>query len=414
MNVFILATCRKLELLPYTELVFKTLRTGFPTANVVVYLNGDVPESVITLAKSVNCTCIPINQTIHHKWIENLVNSELEPFFILDTDVIFYKSFEQFSFDGPLAGWRVPEWNDDFSKAITHSRLHTSLLYIDPVKVRSAIEAWKSSFPNTDFTPKANLFYPLCTALNGKRYFNDTCSFLYHAIGGQAFSDRQLDCYSHFNFGTISDIVFFYLDQSQASNLSEAREKILANPELGRGIWRQQLEYYAIRAPVFDGKNVIAPIVTTEKEEAVKLNRLVCRDNVDALEFCGMWYHYCHGIDDLIDTMQDGRPTMSKEQIIGLFLKAAMFYNSKFFIAYRHMLYPLVISITNTYADSVAWEKSSKPHLRTMGDVFRTCGNEMFFMVALICGGPDHMRRVSQPVKERDYLAQHDAQGYPT
>lgn len=412
MNVFILATCRKPELLPYTELVFKTLRIGFPTASVTVFLNGDVPESVKTIAGSVGCSCTAIT-TIHHRWIELLVSEQQEPFFILDTDVIFYESFEKFSFDGPLAGWRIPEWDDGFSKSITRSRLHTSLLYIDPVKVRSEIERWVHSFPNTDFTPKANLFYPLCASLNGRRYFNDTCSLLYHAIGGQEFSDKHLNSYFHFNFGTISDVILFYIEPKQAEEWRQYRSKILANPELGRGGWRHQIEYYASHAPVFDGKPVIAEVVEKDKKDAERFNREVCRGNEDAIMFCNLWYHYCHGIDDLIDTMQDGRPTMSKEEMLSLFLRAAVLYNCKFFREYSHMLFPIVISVTNTYADSVKWERSSKPHLRMMGDVFRTCGNEMFFMVGFICGGPEHMRRLSAPIKERDFLGQHDQQGNP-
>ena len=131
------------------------------------------------------------------------------------------------------------------------------------------------------------------------------------------------------------------------------------------------------------------------------------------MDFINHWYHYCHGIDDLIDTMQDGRPVMSHEQMIHLFFMAVLVYNHRFFIANRDILYPIALQTTNTYADSVAWERSSQAHLRTIGDVLRTCGNELCIMVALICGGEAHMRKISRWMKERDWLEQHDEHGNP-
>ena len=44
MTVHILPTERVPRLAPMTELVFKTLRVGFPTADVLVHLNEIEPE----------------------------------------------------------------------------------------------------------------------------------------------------------------------------------------------------------------------------------------------------------------------------------------------------------------------------------------------------------------------------------
>lgn len=413
MNVFVLATCRKPELAAMTRLVFATLRVGFPTAAVTVFLNGPDCEANCTdirsVAESAQCKVVAHEPTIHHKWIEKLTSSETEPFFILDTDVVFYEIFERFSFTTALAGWRIPEWKDEFTKTITRARLHTSLLYIDPVKVRDQVAKYQSRFPVTDFNPLANLFYPLCLPLKEEGHFYDTCGMLYHAIGGAAFTDEQLDCLFHFNFGTISDIVIPLL--SNPEKMEWARHGVLNNTELGRGAWRQQMEYYSARPAIKDGKNVIAPINTEDAAEATRWNTELCQGNREAMTFCDMWYQYCHGIDDLIDTMEDGRPVMSKEQIISLFLKAAIFYNSPFFTKHRDLLFPIAIQTTNTYADSVAWERSPKKHLRIMADVFRTCGNDMYFMVALLCGGEAHMRSMSKAIRERDWIGQHDANG---
>lgn len=417
MNVFILATCRKPELWPMTELVFKTLRIGFPTAKVTVFDNNLSVEHrglLDTICKDVGAGLRgTLSQpSIHHTWIEELAKREKEPFYVLDTDVIFYESFERFTFETALAGCRIPEWKDEFTNAITRARLHTSLLYVNPQKVREAVAAYEKQFPETPFNPLANLFYPVCLPFNQRGYFYDTCSLLYHAIGGASFTAEQLSAYFHFHFGTIPDVVLPHLPAGDS--IQRRRSEVLANPELGRGLWREQMEYYAAFPVVPNGVDVIAPIKEEDASEARKWNVELCRGNPKAMNFCDMWYQYCHGIDDLIDTLEDGRPTMSKEQMISLFLKAAVFYNSPFFVDHRELLFPVALLTTNTYADSVAWENSPKQHLRIMGDVFRTCGNEMYFMVALICGGEAHMRNMSQRIKERDWLGQHDAAGRPT
>ena len=244
MNVFVLATCRLPELYHMTELVFRTIRVGFPTACIRVNTNR-MRDQELSLLKA---TCDPIGcelspaDTIHHLWIEDLVNREVQPFYVVDTDVIFYESVEDWTFTKPLAGWRIPEWNDQFTASVTRTRLHTSLLYIDPTAVREEIRRYYAQFPTTHFNPKANLFHPLCMPFKGRGYFYDTCGMLYHAIGGESFTAKQLDAYFHFNFGTISDIVLPRL--KMGDEIARRRKEVLDNPVLGRGLWREQMEYY--------------------------------------------------------------------------------------------------------------------------------------------------------------------------
>ena len=252
MNVHILATCRKPELLKFTTLVFASLRTGFPTAKVHVHFNRlkDAERDALYLcAEETDCETSSCD-TIHHEWIEQLVNREQEPFWLLDTDVVFYDSFESHEFDEHhLAGWRIPEWFDEFSGCITRARLHTSLLYVNPRMVRSAIADYESRIAHTVFTPKANPFYPLVAPFKRKAYFYDTCSLLYHAIGGEAFTDSQKERYCHLNFGTIPDIVFPRLPKEDVSRIEQARQCVLSNPSWGKGAWRHQEEFYSKRQP---------------------------------------------------------------------------------------------------------------------------------------------------------------------
>lgn len=249
MKVFILATARRPELLAYTTLVFNSIRVGFPSAKIFVQGNA-LPEFSLQPVKD-GCQKASAHfenwtETIHHEWIEKLINQESEPFWIVDTDVIFHGSVEEWSFPGqPLAGRRIPEFFDDFSGCRTRSRLHTSLLYIWPADVREKLESFTSQIAKTPFTPMANPVYPVVVPFKGRGIFYDTCSMLYHAIGGQSFSDEQNDAFSHFHFGTISDIVIPRL--RNVNGMEKVRSSGVENPELMRNSWRVQQQYFEAR-----------------------------------------------------------------------------------------------------------------------------------------------------------------------
>jgi len=261
-TVHILATCRNPELIRATTLVFDSLRTGFPTARVYVYCNGLGGYSA--LIQQAACKAgVPefnlhvLSQTIHHDWIYKLFEKETEPFFICDTDLIFWSSFEDFDFSGAaMAGRYVPQFFDRFTNCITRPRLHTSLLYLDPQKIKQQVDAYFSQFPETPFNPRPNLIFPNFLPYRieqaghpergkVKNFFHDTCSMLYQAIGGQAFTEAQLDCYDHLNFGTISDIVCpHYPDE----RWRESHFAIFENPQLAKGAWRAQEMWYKANA----------------------------------------------------------------------------------------------------------------------------------------------------------------------
>lgn len=251
--VHILATCRAPELLPYTELVLQTLRLGFPTAPVTIWNNGlpDYALAALTArAEALDFTLTLPAPTIHHQWIENLLGQRDEPFILCDTDLIFYENFEPFltQFQGqPLAGYRIPEWHDDFSGCLTRARLHTSLLYVDPVAIKKALLAYHAPLAETVFTPRVNLIHPLVLPCKRQACFHDTSSLLYHAVGGLAFTDEMKDTFFHAHFGTIPDVVLPRLPADTALAMAQARAMILENPARGHGQWRTQDAYYANR-----------------------------------------------------------------------------------------------------------------------------------------------------------------------
>lgn len=257
-RVFILATCRKLELLPATTLVFNSLRTGFPNAEIIVHINGDAPPAVEDAARKL-AAGISRRRVTHHEWIESLIALEDSPFWTSDTDVIFWEKVEHWGpmFKAPLAGRYIPGFQCEFTKAWTMPRLHTSLMYIDPIRVRDEIDGYTAGIPDTYFTPRPTLmnlvypqFIPEKVAVEMGKYrvknvFYDTCSLLHNAIFSQPFGEDQLDAYSHLNCGTIADIVSPHITDGK---MQERHREIFENPELARGLWKGDIAYYDSRS----------------------------------------------------------------------------------------------------------------------------------------------------------------------
>lgn len=249
-NVKILCTCRDREILRASTLVFDTLRTGFPTAHVTVYLNN-IPDK--SCEQEIRDACekakvdrvIEIkNTTIHHVYLETLIMTEEEPFVALDTDICFWSSCEEWAFHKPLAGYLMPDFWNDFANCVDRTRLHGSHLWVRPGEVREAIEKYRAQFPVSPFNPPASLFYPqyFPFLLKGKtlNFFYDTCAMLYHAIGGDAFEEKHKECYDHLHNGTISDIIAPKLKDCR---LRETHFAIFENPKLAKGIWRESERY---------------------------------------------------------------------------------------------------------------------------------------------------------------------------
>ena len=129
--------------------------------------------------------------------------------------------------------------------------------------------------------------------------------------------------------------------------------------------------------------------------------------NAYAADWLQKWAKYCHDIDDQIDERRGA------EAFLAILASAIELYTHPFFLAHWSHLRPIVISITNAYADSVAWEKSEDFSERQMADTLRFCGVEMYCMVAAICGGYEHMRKFFPILRKQTWTDNHDAAGNP-
>jgi hypothetical protein len=133
----------------------------------------------------------------------------------------------------------------------------------------------------------------------------------------------------------------------------------------------------------------------------------LCCKQVSAVKFVHAWNNYCHDVDDFIDKPKEQTP----EKLIRLLVSAKSIYCCQFFRLNEYALEPLITLVSNGYADSIAWEKSTEGWQRYYSDTLSAIGNEVLLKVAEICGGWDHMRVVSPMVRKFSYLCHHTEDG---
>lgn len=245
--VHILCTVRKPELMPAALLVFKTLRVGFPTSPVVVWGNGLTPADADTIgdaASSVKGEFRTLKATSHDAWIEALVMNEQAPFWICDTDMVFFKPVEQFFPQGEtiFAGRFEPSWKEPWSNTVKPERLHTCLQWFNPSALRGAMQRWcRQRVPSLLATAQLP-FIRQCVipGRNGNTLY-DTTTGLWRAGFGTPFTAEQNAAFEHLHAGTSVDEIS---KCPTFKDLPLEHQAIYANPSLAAGLAARQNKFY--------------------------------------------------------------------------------------------------------------------------------------------------------------------------
>ncbi len=248
-NVFILTFCRNIDFFYGTELIFKTLRVGFPNAKITVVDNASIPEvrtEIELLVKENDCLFeqIPDTDLKHHDFVKNTIRNIAEdktvngPLVFLDPDICFWDSCEDFSFDGVLAGRLFGSFNDVVTQTLTMPRLHTSFMWI-PDTENLHEEIRKMRVRHFDFEP----FLPYSFRLGDAWYRYDTGASLYAAIPDKisCFTEEHLNYYDHIFCGSHLDWLYSRYD----TKIQEMMLEIHAHAKEGnlralKGIWKRQ------------------------------------------------------------------------------------------------------------------------------------------------------------------------------
>jgi hypothetical protein len=258
MKVFILTYCRKPELLYGTTLVFKTLRVGFPNAEIDVIDNNSIPEvreRLRDLARENNCGFTQIESHHvaigHHDYLERLVFSKMEgACAFVDPDIIFWENCEEFEFDGLMGGRLIPMFQEDFGGCLTMPRLHTSFLLINEIELlRERLGSIRAEY--FDFQP----FTPYMFKVDTGWWRADTGASLYAALKDEVycFSDKELNAYDHIFCGSHTDWMLGSISQEDRRDFEQIHRYAKDDYRLLRGIWRRQEKYFQSRK-VEEGK----------------------------------------------------------------------------------------------------------------------------------------------------------------
>ena len=252
LHVYILTFCRKEELLHGSTLIFKTLRTGFPTAPVTVIDNDSlrsVTPTIRTLAEDAGCEFqqLDMSTSISPQAFlrQTIERADTEAIVFLDPDVVFWESVESWRFDGLLAGRLIPKFFDPYTGCITMPRLHPSFLWVPDVDaLRTRLAEIKQS--RMDFHPFLPYMFP-----SGEDWYRfDTAAALYAAAPAEmvAFGVRELNAYDHLFCGSHVDLVLDTLNEADRQVVLRMHHHAQHDHANLRGIWRAQQAYWEARA----------------------------------------------------------------------------------------------------------------------------------------------------------------------
>jgi len=252
--VHILVTVRKPSLLPMAGLVFRTLRTGFPTAPVFVWGNGlDVTtaEKLAHWSAARGATFTNLVPLHHDAWIEQLVLAADAPLWICDADMVFFDNCERWQ-GGPddfMVGRHEPAWREPWTRTERVERLHTCLLWMNAPAMRAALHRWaldriKEGFPGEPQLPFIRQH--IMPRLGREPLFYDSCAGAYQALGGRACTKEQNRCFAHLNCGTYAEHV---AKCPELQDLPAMHAAVLANPGMAGELLERQEEFYRRHSP---------------------------------------------------------------------------------------------------------------------------------------------------------------------
>lgn len=182
-----------------------------------------------------------IPETAHDLWVAALLGDSLYPFWIVDTDIVFWSSVEGFA-SGFLLGRYEPTFLEPWTGTQHVERLHTSLLYFDPAPIRQAIRSWMASYhpKGFPFLPDVQLVRQHYVPQRDKpALFYDTCAALFNAIGGTPFTLEQDSAFEHLHCGVYSNRI-----NEALPGITDVHKAVFADLNAARGLREQQSTFY--------------------------------------------------------------------------------------------------------------------------------------------------------------------------
>ena len=238
MEINTLLYCRHSKDAAGNWIFFETIRKAFPTETINVYSNDNSEEfncAALEKCQQIGANFLLIENEIEHtNFIKVLLQVREEPFYVVDPDTIWFKEMLK-TFDGALAGRLIPDFYDTYTKSNTHKRIHTSVMWLDPKKIKKLL-AGATKF---DFNP----FSPCTYYLNNCLYRFDSLAKLYHFLLAKGacyeFSKKENDCFAHLFCGTHLSVVGVEIEK-----LETMHKKAVADKKFAMSLYDQQVQYF--------------------------------------------------------------------------------------------------------------------------------------------------------------------------
>lgn len=239
LNTYTLLYCRDEEDVFGNFLFFESVREGFPESNITVISNANEDhfnEQAKELCESISANYIIFpDECTHHGLIDHLLKTETQPFYLIDPDTIWYSPMPQ-EYDAAIAGRYISAFFDVYHNANTFPRLHTSCLYLDPIRIRTQLDAAERNF---EFNPVD----PALFHLDDVWYRHDTLSKMYGLLKCvnevEVFDEEVNKKFSHLFCGTHLSLV-----GKSIRELKEANYKVRQDRNYARQMQMMQEEYF--------------------------------------------------------------------------------------------------------------------------------------------------------------------------
>lgn len=234
-------------------LIFRTLRTGFPTAKICVHGNGlpnGVSAKVQACCHKNDAVFVTIPSTSHDAWIESLILNSTGPVWIADTDIVLWNKVEDWFQDGDgtvMAGRYEGANFEPWCGCNRPARLHTCLMFLNGPKIREAMRREMCKIPppwraSAQFALIRQTFIP---QVGKPTLFYDSTAGLFQAIGGTVFTEEQDRSFDHLHAGCHVDLASPHL----GVDLAAQHKAVYADISLARGIKATQDNWQAQHPP---------------------------------------------------------------------------------------------------------------------------------------------------------------------
>lgn len=240
-------------------LCFETLRVGWPTAMIEVYVNGgafygDVEAKLFGQKLEAGPMSLEATKPIlQGDWVRAQVEHKYPgPLVIADPDIVYWKSCEDWEFpaESLLAGYYNPRMWNDYSKCISVARIHTSMMaFPDTENLRRVTESiYPYAFEPVGEYCQSDPFLSRVMFEDGKPVFWDGSANLYQMLLSRDrrllyhFGEKEKSCFDHLNSPSSYAVMCERLDPAHRGGFITAHRDWVKNPT--PGLWPLVDEYY--------------------------------------------------------------------------------------------------------------------------------------------------------------------------